>query len=61
MGFTLSCAEVHEESWSSSPCEFAVHSEYLMTIMVLVVVIMMIMIVIMMVMMMVRVVMSQNT
>ena len=57
----MSCAEVHEESWSSSPCGFAVHSEYLMTIMLLVVVIMMTMMMMIMAMMMVRVVMSQNT
>ena len=59
MGFTLSCAEVHEESWSSSPFGFAVHSEYLMmTIMVLVMVVMVIMMVMMMMM---RVMVSQNT
>ena len=57
----MSWAEVHEESWSSSPFGFAVHSEYLMTIMVLVMVIMMLMLMMIMVMMMVRVVMSQNT
>ena len=59
MGFTLSCAEVHEESWSSSPCEFAVHSEYLMTIMLLVMMVIMMMMVMMMMMM--RVMVSRNT
>ena len=48
---TLSCAEVQEESWSSSPFAFWVHSEYLCIIIIISIVIMICIVIIAMMMM----------